>query len=195
MKSISILIYTYFLSLNCISQNVKTDSICNSIKYDTIRTNLIVEINASNYYQEFDAVLQQDNFFFDHNFNKTTLSTMYNSDTILISYWDEGVKFYKNKLKCLNLGSISKFYALIDYRTISKNMLKRYNKSIFKNEDGIEYLRISAKVVTINVGKASWLIPKIYTLNPKDGDKFNLYCKRIFNNTLILADIISWEFR
>lgn len=176
------------------SQTQKVDSLCNSIIYDTVSANLIVEIDANyKYYSIDDAIAQQNRVFLDKGISTNNLLAAYNSDTVIVIFLTEWIRFFKSR-DCVNLASISGFLDRFDTRLLSKRAKKRFRKSLFLDKNGVKYLKIRAKLKVINAGVSKQLIPKIYsTINC--GNALQKYCEVNYTNTLIIADVINFSYR
>ena len=192
-KAIKILLFSA-ISLKGVGQSMFNDPICSTNKYDTLSADFIVEISASGYYyNDFDVRLQRNEIYFNHGYTKHSLNKMYNSDSIIVDFRSTGLRFFRDAKMCLNLYSLSEFESKIDSKLLNRKENKKLKKSIFKDNNGVKYLRINAKIIVIEMGRAKWVIPEIYS-DSNNCEKEFTYCERFFNNTLILADIINWKF-
>ncbi len=186
-----------FLMMKASSQaNYSTRHYCCGLKYDTITLNLIAEVNADIiYYRIGDGIIQNRSIFIDRGVTPETVSQIYKSDTIIIPYWAEAQTYYGSRDSCLNLKSISGFYEVVDHLFSSKKNKKKFKRSCFNGLHGDTYVRVKATFVFLNYGQSRWLIPDFSSecLSDRKTER----CKSVekeFSSTLIIADIIKWNY-
>jgi hypothetical protein len=199
-KSLLTVVFALLLLMNpksALSQRIFKSNVCKGIRYDTLLVNLLVEQNSiSKFYSEGDSYLQRNLIYLDYGFTKNSAFEIYKSDSVIIPIWSEGYKFFHNNDSCLNLATIATFTDLIEGRSLTHKEKREFKKSIITDSNGVTYLRIRAKIMVINAGKAEWLYPKIYCMEKEDIDSVgHPYCKKEFLSTLILADILELDFR
>jgi hypothetical protein len=177
------------------SQRTFPSNICKGIKYDTLTVNFLIELNSEGkfYYDGpyilvdkphiMESTSLQDNLvYLDYGFDKNSAFEIYKSDSVIITYWAAGYTFFQNKDSCLNLTAISKFRNLIKPMSLTHKEKRKLKKSTLTDHNGVKYLRVTAKIIVLNGGKAEWLYPYIYCMQNGDIEFTNhRYCKKIFH--------------
>jgi hypothetical protein len=192
MKTPIISFICLFTSISTFSQ-IKLDSICNSVRYDTVFSNFIAEVNTAGkiYYFE-DAILQQGLIFFDRGVDKKNLSKLYKTDTVLIKSWENALPLYKSRA-CLDMTSLSVFLSSINGEGLSKKERKKYHKNLFVDQYGIKYIKFSAKIIFIKIGNFEWKYRQVYADDCKNQDV--QFCKKLFSSTFLIASVQDFYFR
>lgn len=166
------------------------------ISRDTIEANFLIEVNSdSRFYSTNDVIFQNNLVLIDFtNTNNKNSKALYFGDSIFIYYWDEGARYFNNKTS-INIKSIRDFWLKTQYTGGNRKDRKNRKKSIFKNNEGVLFLRFHATIIVLNLGKMEWNIPWIYC---DESDIKNQgvykYCKRSFPNTLIFTDVLDFKY-
>jgi hypothetical protein len=176
--------------------NLKNAKICETINYDTLTANFIAEVNSSpKFYTQSGTILQDNLIFIDRNIDKTTTKKLYQSDTVILKFLTNGNTVYFNKDSCLNLKKLAEFTTAIEAFWLKKKDKKKYRKSILIDTNNVRYLRITAKLIVINAGRMEMLCPGIYCTDCNDSGLYLRAREKYFENTLVIADVLSFNFR
>lgn len=194
---ISLLLVVIFI-LNgkiTLGQKIRTDTICNSVNYDTLDVNLLVELNSSQKYYHIQGTSVQNNMIhIDNGFERRNLFELFNSDTIIAFYWEKAFRVFKDRNKCLDLNSISSFKLKMDGTTLSKREKRKYRRSTITDNFGLKYLKVKASIIVIDVGPGTWLYPSLYNKSENNLIAENLSAtKKEYTHTLVLAEVINFD--
>ncbi len=197
-KIILTLIYFNILLTPAIGQNSSNMAPCSNVKFDTIRGEIVAELGvATRYYTSHGTRMQDELVFMDKNYNGVSISNAYQSDSVIIPFTYQTYSIVRSTDSCLKLEKISEFDAILKRAFISKKLKRQINRLKFRSVYGPEYIKFTGIFVVINLGSYEWLKPHVFCSSDEVAleNRNDVFCHKVFSNTLVLADIIDLKFR
>lgn len=172
------------------SKGQAKDSPCSNLKYDTLSRKFILEFNGKyNFYTVAGSIAQGNLMFVKKGDARRDVEALYKLDTVILtqtSYKDSWGK----ALACINKSSLSRFFMSTDAGSIGEEEYKKVKTKLCKLKNGLKYLCLEARIVTVDTREGTVRIPKFAKKVGQNEDKSE---ERSFKHVLLLIAVLEYK--